>query len=38
MTYLKRGPYLVDTDMNNPRRLSRKFMDALQTFWPGLQV
>eukprot|EP00051_Salpingoeca_urceolata_P022994 m.384968 g.384968 ORF g.384968 m.384968 type:complete len:794 (+) comp20050_c6_seq4:476-2857(+) len=38
MRYLKRGPYLVNIHMNRPASLSRRFMDALQTFWPGLQV
>jgi len=30
--------YLVDADMDNPQTLARKHMDALQTFFPGLQV
>eukprot|EP00050_Salpingoeca_kvevrii_P019638 m.88552 g.88552 ORF g.88552 m.88552 type:complete len:784 (-) comp8508_c0_seq1:159-2510(-) len=38
MRHLYRNPYLLTTDMNNPGRSARKVMDALQTFWPGLQV
>ncbi|EGD74243.1 hypothetical protein PTSG_06253 [Salpingoeca rosetta] len=36
--YLRRGPFLVDVNRHNPTALSRKFMDALQSFFPGLQV
>ncbi len=38
MRYLKRGPFLVDAHMHSPLVLARRAMDALQTFWPGLQV
>ena len=38
MHYLKRGPFLVTAAVNNPNVMLRQQMDALQGFWPGLQV
>ncbi|EDQ92960.1 uncharacterized protein MONBRDRAFT_13474 [Monosiga brevicollis MX1] len=38
MKHLRRGPFLVDTHIHKPHVLSKKYMDALQTFFPGLQV
>ena len=37
-TYIQQGPFLVSTSMHSPGPISRRFMDSLQMFWPGLQV
>ena len=36
--HLRSGPFIVHSHMGNPASRSRNFMDALQMFWPGLQV
>lgn len=38
MRYMRRGPFMINTPINNPGSMARKFMDSLQMFWPGLQV
>ncbi|EDV28158.1 uncharacterized protein TRIADDRAFT_20429 [Trichoplax adhaerens] len=38
MNYISQGPMLVNVLMHRPRYASRPYMDALQAFWPGLQV
>eukprot|EP01147_Barroeca_monosierra_P009159 gene9159-1451_t len=38
LKYLRRGPFLIDVHWSRPSRPIRKFMDALQMFFPGLQV
>eukprot|EP00039_Didymoeca_costata_P007976 m.106193 g.106193 ORF g.106193 m.106193 type:complete len:796 (-) comp13899_c0_seq1:126-2513(-) len=38
MKHLKHGPFMVTTHMDNPKSISRRHMDSLQMFWPGLQV
>eukprot|EP00049_Salpingoeca_infusionum_P006343 m.105468 g.105468 ORF g.105468 m.105468 type:complete len:519 (-) comp13279_c0_seq19:1205-2761(-) len=38
LLYLKRGPYLVTSHISNPTSTASVYMDALQTFFPGLQV
>ena len=36
--YISSGPLLLEVNMNSPQRTSRRFMDSLLAFWPGLQV
>eukprot|EP00043_Microstomoeca_roanoka_P006328 m.61987 g.61987 ORF g.61987 m.61987 type:complete len:771 (-) comp13370_c0_seq3:153-2465(-) len=38
LKYLRRGPFLVDVHQADPKSMTRRFMDALQSFFPGLQV
>ncbi|XP_053623709.1 ER degradation-enhancing alpha-mannosidase-like protein 3 [Plodia interpunctella] len=38
MKYISRGPVMLAVHMHRPHLQSRNFMDALQAFWPGLQV
>lgn len=40
MTHIKRGPWFIDTRMNQPSSTNRNnlVIDALSAFWPGLQV
>ena len=38
MNYISQGPMLVNVLMHQPHYASRPYMDALQAFWPGLQV
>ncbi|XP_031572987.1 ER degradation-enhancing alpha-mannosidase-like protein 3 [Actinia tenebrosa] len=38
MQYINQGAMFLSVQMNQPERTSHAYMDALQAFWPGLQV
>ena len=38
MKLLRRGPFIFHANMHQPNLISRRFLDSLQMFWPGLQV
>ena len=38
MQYINQGPLFLSVQMHQPDRTAHAYMDALQAFWPGLQV
>jgi len=38
MALLSRGPFIFHANMHQPGVITRKHLDSLQMFWPGLQV
>ena len=38
MQYVSDGPNLFEVSMNTPTKTTKRFMDSLLAFWPGLQV
>lgn len=38
MQYMNQGPLFLSVQMHQPDRTAHAYMDALQAFWPGLQV
>eukprot|EP00040_Diaphanoeca_grandis_P014842 m.75398 g.75398 ORF g.75398 m.75398 type:complete len:787 (+) comp24783_c0_seq1:192-2552(+) len=38
MKLLRKGPFIFHANMNHPHVITRKHLDSLQMFWPGLQV
>ncbi|EDO36928.1 predicted protein [Nematostella vectensis] len=38
MQYINQGAMFLSVQMHQPERTSHAYMDALQAFWPGLQV
>ena len=38
MKYISQRPMLLDVHMHRPLVNTKNYMDALQAFWPGLQV
>lgn len=38
MQYINQGPLFLSVQMHQPDRTTHAYMDALQAFWPGLQV
>ena len=38
MQYINQGPMFLSVQMHQPERTAHAYMDALQAFWPGLQV
>lgn len=38
MQYMNQGPMFLSVQMHQPDRTAHAYMDALQAFWPGLQV
>ena len=35
---MNQGPMFLSVQMHQPDRTAHAYMDALQAFWPGLQV